>query len=144
MPFLNPIVRAWRSSTASLKIVSFALVGVGNTVVDFGVFTLAYKVLALPLVAANIVAWLVAVSLSYVLNTLTTFRHETGRVLRRKDYFNFVASGILGVVATTATLVVLSLYIHVMLAKLASILAGFIVNFTMSNFIVFRRKAPTK
>lgn len=139
---LRPIVRAWRSSATSVKIVSFALVGVGNTAVDFGVFTATYQILKLPLVASNVVAWLVAVSLSYFLNTLTTFRAETGRVLRRKDYFSFVASGILGVVATTTTLVVLSLYVQVMTAKLASILAGFAVNFAMSNFVVFRTKAP--
>jgi putative flippase GtrA len=85
-------------------------------------------------------AWLVAVTFSYVLNTLTTFHRETGRVLRRNDYLNFVASGVLGVIATTTTLVVLSSYLHVMIAKLASILVGFIVNFTMSNFFVFRRR----
>jgi putative flippase GtrA len=136
----RPIVRAWRSSVTSLKIVSFALVGLGNTVVDFGVFTAAYQFLKLPLVASNVVAWLVAVTGSYILNTLTTFRAETGRVLRRKDYFSFVASGILGVIATTTTLVVLSLYVQVMTAKLASLLAGFAVNFAMSNFVVFRAK----
>jgi putative flippase GtrA len=138
----RPIARAWRSSATSLKIVSFALVGLGNTVVDFGVFTAAYQFVKLPLVASNVVAWLVAVSLSYILNTLTTFRAETGRVLRRKDYFSFVASGILGVVATTVTLVVLSLYVQVITAKLASILAGFAVNFAMTNFVVFRAKRP--
>lgn len=64
-------------------------------------------------------------------------------MLRRKDYLNFVASGILGVIATTTTLVVLSNFIPVYAAKLASILAGFIVNFTMSHFVVFRSKPPT-
>lgn len=138
----RPIVRAWRSSATSLKIVSFALVGLGNTVVDFGVFTAAYQFLKLPLVASNLVAWLVAVTGSYILNTLTTFRAETGRVFRRKDYFSFVASGILGVIATTTTLVVLSLYVQVMVAKLVSILTGFAVNFAMTNFVVFRAKRP--
>jgi putative flippase GtrA len=85
-------------------------------------------------------AWIVAVSCSYVMNTMITFRAESGRVLRRKDYFSFVASGILGVIATTTTLVVLSHFIPVYAAKLASILAGFVVNFTMSHFVVFRTK----
>jgi putative flippase GtrA len=138
----RPIVRAWRSPATSLKVVSFALVGLGNTAVDFGIFTVAYGFLKLPLVASNVVAWLVAVSGSYILNTLTTFHAETGRVLRRKDYFSFVASGILGVIATTTTLVVLSLYVHVFIAKLVSILAGFAVNFVMTNFVVFRAKTP--
>ncbi len=140
--FLRPVIRIWRSPATALKMASFALVGLGNTAVDFAVFTLAYELVKLPLVMSNVVAWLVAVSGSYVLNTLTTFHAETGRILRRKDYVNFVASGVLGVIATTTTLVVLSLYLHVMIAKLISILAGFIVNFTMSNFVVFRARTP--
>jgi len=46
------------------------------------------------------------------------------------------------VIATTTTLVVLSLYLQVMVAKLISILAGFTVNFVMSNFVVFRARTP--
>ena len=122
--------------------ISFGVIGLGNTVIDLAIFTLAYKVLGLALVPANVMAWLVAVSCSYVMNTMITFRAESGRVLRRKDYLSFVASGILGVIATTTTLVVLSNFIPVYAAKLASILAGFVVNFTMSHFVVFRTK-PT-
>ncbi|MBN8974757.1 MAG: GtrA family protein [Rhizobiales bacterium] len=129
--------KTWQTPATSLKMISFALVGLGNTVIDFGVFTLAYEFMKLPLIASNVAAWLVAVSGSYVANTMITFRTESGRVLRRRDYLTFVASGILGVVATTTTLVVLSLYLNVMVAKLVSILSGFIVNFTMSNFVVF-------
>jgi putative flippase GtrA len=134
--------KAGQTPATTLKMISFALVGLGNTLIDFGVFTFAYEFLKLPLIASNIVAWLVAVSSSYVANTMTTFRAESGRVLRRKDYLTFVASGILGVIATTTTLVVLSLYLPVIAAKLISILAGFAVNFAMSNFVVFRARTP--
>ena len=138
----RPFVRAWRSPATRLKIFSFALIGVGNTVVDFGVFTLAYQLFELPIIASNVIAWLVAVSGSYILNTFITFHAETGRVLRRKDYIKFIASGVLGMIATTTALVLLSLYIHVMMAKLISILVGFAVNFTMSNLVVFRPRTP--
>lgn len=132
----------FRSPTTRAKILSFALVGVGNTLVDFGIFTLAYKLFEMPIVAANVVAWLIAVSGSYVMNTIFTFHTETGRVLRIKHYINFIASGVLGMLATTTTLVLLSLYVHVMAAKLISILVGFTVNFAMSNLIVFRAPRP--
>ena len=73
---------------------------------------------------------------------MITFRAESGRILRRRDYLNFAASGIiLGVVATTTTLVILSNYIAVFFANLVSILVGFVFNFTMSHFVVFRPKA---
>jgi putative flippase GtrA len=122
--------------------ISFGVIGLGNTVIDFGVFSFAYQVLGLSLVPANVMAWLVAVTCSYVMNTMITFRAESGRVLRRRDYASFVASGVLGVVATTTTLVVLSQVMPVYAAKLVSIAAGFVVNFTMSHFVVFRTKPP--
>jgi putative flippase GtrA len=130
------------SRPLAAKIVSFATIGVGNTLIDFGVFTFAYKVLELPLVPSNVLAWLVAVSVSYVMNSLITFHAESGRALNRKGYLTFVASGILGVIAATTVLVVLSYFMPVLVAKLASILAGFVVNFTMAHFVVFRTK-PT-
>lgn len=98
--------------------------------------------LALPLVPSNVLTWAVAVSGSYVMNTMITFHTESGRVLRRKGYFGFVASGVLGVIATTTTLVVLSNFMPVFYAKLLAILVSFVVNFTMSHFVVFRQKPP--
>jgi len=124
------------------KIVRFGLIGIGNTAIDFSVFTAAYKLVGLPIVASNVLAWIVAVSCSYVLNTYITFHIESGRLLRYRDYLTFVASGVLGMVLTTFTLVLASLYVHVMLAKAMSILVGFAVNFTMSNLVVFRARPP--
>src|SRR3954462_13764029 len=87
------------SRPLATKIASFATIGIGNTLIDFGVFTFAYKVLALPLVPSNVLAWLIAVSGSYVMNSLITFHAESGRSLNRKGYLTFVASGIVGVIA---------------------------------------------
>ena len=138
---LNQLFAALCSPTI-LKMVSFAMIGVANALVDFGVFAFAYKLLGMPLVPSNVVAWLVAVSGSYVMNTLITFRHESGRILRREDYLKFVASGILGVFAATTTLVALSYFVEVFVAKLVSILVSFAANFSMSHFVVFRPKGP--
>jgi putative flippase GtrA len=124
------------------KIASFATIGLGNTVVDFAIFTFAYKVVELPLVPSNLLSWLIAVSGSYVMNSLITFHAESGRALNRKGYFTFVASGVLGVIAATTVLVALSYFIPVLVAKLVSILAAFVVNFSMAHFVVFRAK-PT-
>ena len=130
-------------SPITLKMISFAMIGVANVLVDFGVFAFAHKLLEMPLVPSNVVAWLVAVSGSYVMNTMITFRNESGRIIRREDYLKFVASGILGVSAATTTLVVLSYYVEVFVAKLVSMLVSFAANFTMAHFVVFRPKVPS-
>jgi len=138
------MIRIWRSLPLASKLVSFATIGLGNTVIDLFVFTIAYKALELPLIASNILAWLVAVSGSYAMNTLFTFRAESGRVLRRRDYFTFIASGFLGVVTATIALLLFSRIVPVVIAKLGSIFVSFVVNFTMSKFVVFRPNLADK
>jgi putative flippase GtrA len=81
-----------------MKAISFGLVGVVNTLVDLGVFWIALKIIGLPLLLANLLAWLVAVSGSYILNCFTTFAAESGRKLEPRKYASFIASGVAGFV----------------------------------------------
>lgn len=143
------------------KAVSFALIGIINVVVDTSVFLLTYSYLrshaaalrpldalaqwcactsrdTLVLITANVVAWMVAVSGSYAMNSFITFAAESGRRLRWMDYGTFVASGILGVIANTAALVIAAHFMPVLPAKGCAILTAFAVNFSMSHFVVFR------
>ena len=116
---------AWRNRAISLKAVSFGMIGIVNSLVDYGVFlttraafarlSVALAVFAwlsdschcgrpetLLLVAANMTSWLVAVTGSYVMNSSITFAHE----LRWRAYAAFVVSSIAGWFANTATLLV--------------------------------------
>jgi putative flippase GtrA len=147
------------------KAVSFALIGVVNTVVDASVFFLVYAYLTrsapmtqlfttaaglcrcgtaenLALVTANVTAWLVAMTFSYVMNSTITFAAESGRKLKFRAYVAFAASGVLGVIANTATLVLAAQFLPVWAAKGCAILVSFVVNFSMSHFVVFRAKRP--
>jgi putative flippase GtrA len=147
------------------KAISFALIGVINVVVDASVFFLTYSYLrshaatlrsldglaqwcactsrdTLVLVASNLIAWVVAVTGSYAMNSFITFAAESGRRLRWLDYGAFVASGVLGVIANTTALVIAAHFMPVLPAKGCAILTAFVVNFSMSHFVVFhpRRK----
>src|SRR5882762_9751975 len=133
---------AWHERAVVLKAISFAFVGVINTVIDFSIFWTAATYLAWPLVPANVLAWLVAVSFSYALNTFITFGPESGRTLRWRDYLTFAASGIAGMIGATATLFALSFVMPVLIAKLVSILVSFVLNFSLSHFVVFKAKKP--
>jgi putative flippase GtrA len=138
---LRRLVRGWEERAIVLKAASFAGVGVINSLVDFGVFLAAFYLLKLPLIPANVLAWLVAVSGSYVMNSYVTFAAESGRELRWRAYLTFVASGIAGVITNTTVLVVASYWVPVVLAKLLAIGASFLVNFSLSHFVVFRPRA---
>jgi putative flippase GtrA len=139
----SQIAAAWHSRTIVAKLVSFATIGVLNAAVDLTVFSIAYKLFQLPLVLSNVIAWAVAVSGSYAMNTKLTFGRETGGAFRWEHYLRFAASGVLGVIVATTTLVILSQYTNVFAAKFVSILAAFGVNFSMSHFVVFRAVVPS-
>ncbi|MEW6449337.1 MAG: GtrA family protein [Pseudomonadota bacterium] len=160
---LDRLLQAWHERAFLLKAVSFGVVGVVNAAVDYGVFFLARAALSSSpgvvsaadklaasfnflspenwlLIPANIIAWLVAVSGSYVMNSMTTFARESGRKLRWRAYGTFVASGIAGVIANTTAVLVAVQFVEVWAAKLIAILVGFVVNFSLSHFVVFRPK----
>jgi putative flippase GtrA len=132
------LVRASRDRSLRLKAMSFGVIGVFNTLIDYSIFLLGYYVFGLPLVPANILSWFVAVSGSYVMNSFITFAAESGRQLRWRDYGTFVVSGIAGLIANTITLVAISYVLPVLVAKLFAIGVSFLVNFSLSHFIVFR------
>ena len=162
------LLEGWRGRALGLKAISFGLVGVVNSMVDYGVFLAARAALhhapaaqtlfdalsascncasptTLSLIAANMVSWVVAVSGSYVMNSSFTFAAESGGKLRWGAYLTFIASGILGWLANTATLVFAAqaLMLPVFIAKAVAILASFVVNFSLSHFVVFRaRRGP--
>ncbi len=159
------LAEAWRQRAFSLKAASFALIGIVNTAVDYCVFLLAraaferspaalaaFDALAAScrcgsagtvlLIAANITSWTVAVSGSYIMNSSITFAAESGRKLRWRHYLTFIVAGVVGLVANTATLVFAAqfLLLPVYLAKALAILASFVVNFSLSHFVVFRMR----
>ena len=161
----EPASDAWRSRAIGLKAISFGLIGVVNTAIDYGVFLVAGAAYAhLPpalalsgwvsgtcacgspgtilLIGANVTSWLIAVTGSYIMNSSITFASESGRRLRWRAYFIFVVSGIAGLIADTAALVFAAeiLLLPIWMAKAVGILASFIVNFSLSHFVVFRAR----
>jgi putative flippase GtrA len=157
------LLAGWRNRALSFKAIAFALVGLVNTAIDYGVFLIARyafdrwpaalaafgafsdfcrcgEAATVSLIAANTVSWIIAVSGSYVMNSSITFAVESGRQLKWRAYFAFALSGVAGWLANTATLLVAAelLLLPVWLAKAVAILASFIVNFSLSHFVVFR------
>ena len=148
--FPDPGLRA-----VALKAVSFAMVGVINASVDFGVFSFFYFYLAFPIILANLISWFIAVSGSYVMNSMTTFAAESGRKLRLRSYATFLLAQVAGFVANTATVYFVPVLIGKMLGidststtlvlvgKLLAIGSSFLVNFSLSHFVVFRHRGQS-
>ena len=122
MDFLSRLIdrltTAWHERAIVLKAASFALVGVVNTAVDFGIFSFGYYYLMLPIVLANVISWCIAVTGSYVMNSMTTFAHESGRKLRLRSYLSYLLAQSAGLVANTATVFIASYFMPVLVGKL--------------------------
>ena len=135
---LARLAAAWRERAVALKALSFALVGLINTAVDAAIFFLLLAYVTPSLVVANVTAWFIANTGSYVMNSFTTFSAETGGRLRLKHYAGFVGSGIVAVTASTITVVIAAKFMPVWAAKGIAILVSFVVNFAITHFVVFR------
>jgi len=120
------------------KAAKFAVVGLVNTLIDFGLFSVTHLYFGLPIIVANVFSWTVAVSGSYVMNTLVTFAAESNRELRASTYASFVGFQVGGLVANTATVFAASYLMPVLLAKALAIGVSFLVNFSLTHFVVFR------
>jgi putative flippase GtrA len=132
---------ASRERATMFKAVSFGLIGFVNTAIDFGVFSFGYYFLGLPIVAANLLSWMFAVSASYVMNSMITFSVESGRELTVKTYATFILAQLAGFAANTTTILVASHFMPVLFGKVLATGVSFLVNFSLSHFIVFRTPA---
>ena len=80
-----------------MRFVKFAVIGVGNTAISFVVFNLAARGLHIPLVWANVIAWLAGFVNSFIWNRAWTFADRSagpaGRLLLRFGVANLLALG---------------------------------------------------
>src|SRR3954454_22906456 len=136
------LTAAWRERAVALKALSFALVGLVNTAVDATIFFLLLAYATSSLVVANIAAWFIANTGSYVMNSFTTFSAETGGRLSLRHYAGFVGSGIVAVTASTIAVVSAARFVGLPIwaAKAIAILVSFAVNFSITHLVVFRTK----
>src|SRR5438045_7686851 len=102
---------AWRERAVALKALSFAVVGLINTAVDATIFFLLLAYATSSLVVANVAAWFIANTGSYVMNSFTTFSAETGGKLSLRHYAGFVGSGIVAVTASTIAVVLAARFV---------------------------------
>ncbi len=128
------------------KMLSFGLIGAINGVVNYvitvGVTLLMLAPLGLAtsdvaLGLAKALGWAVAVSNSYLFNTLFTFSRESGGRLSWSTYLRFVASGTVGLAVEVLSFLFAVRYLPLALAAIVPIGLAFVANFTMARIFVF-------
>jgi putative flippase GtrA len=119
-----------------LEFLRFGLVGVVNTIVDFVVFVLLYRLTDLDPLLCNGIAFFVAVTNSYLMNHHWTFR-GSGSTLSFIAYIRFVAFNAGGLLIGTLAILLLGKYMPLEFAKLIAAGLTLIWNYTCSKLFVF-------
>ncbi len=126
-----------KSRRHGARIIRFGVVGVLNTAIDFALFALLYYVALWPLLAANALAYGVAVLNSYVLNKYWTFGDTSrGRTAALRGLL-FVALNLVGLGLASAVIWALAQFLHPLVAKVGSIAVTFIWNYWSNHRFVY-------
>ncbi len=121
------------------EIIKFSIVGVMNTLVDFGVFALLTGLARLEPTVSHVISYSCGVINSYFFNRRWTFRVRTKEGLPEMLKFaavNLVSLGISSLVFRA--LVAGSLQLNEYIGKLAATLCAMAINFLGSKLLVFR------
>ncbi|MGP3562420.1 GtrA family protein [Geobacillus sp. BK01] len=112
----------------------FAIVGAGNTAIDFVVF-FVLAALSVPAAAAQIASYGAGMANSYIWNRRWTF--EVKRKANIGEFLRFLAVNGLSLGASLAVLLAAERLAPLWLAKMAATMAGMAVNFIGSRVWVF-------
>lgn len=116
--------------------VRYAATGVLNTTTDFVLFLVATYALNLPLLVANILAWLAAVSQSYVINKNWTFADSQKKNTRFQWLFFLLTNGA-GLVISSVIVLTLAQYVTAIGAKAIATVVVFCWGYLISKKYIF-------
>lgn len=122
-------------SRLSTKALRFIVVGLANSAIDFAVFAgLAW--LGTAALLANLLAWAVAVSFSFAVNSRWTFE-SSEHLAREKSFVRFALSGAaVSLGSSSLSLILLTPVIGVLPAKLVGIVLGAVMNFFAARWSI--------
>ena len=127
-----------------LRPLTFALVGLANTAVDFGVFLALTRLLGVAPLLASAVGFLVGSVHSYLANGLLTFRDRGARLASASRVLRFagVTAACLGV--STVVMAAALLALPDVAAKAVSVLGTFAAGYWLNSRLVYapRPAAP--
>ena len=123
--------------------ISYVICGVLTTVVSMGVYWIGYDVLAMDVLIANILSWILAVLFAYVVNKIFVFQSKTKELKEIiKEIIAFFGGRVGTLLVETLILFVFvtTLGFHEMLVKLVAQFVVLVLNYVISKLFIFKKK----
>lgn len=121
------------------RLIKYGLVGIINTLVDYGVFTLVYQLAGLEAGLSQIIGFMCGSVCGYVLNSNFTFREGKGRT--KGQFFQYVGVDIvLALFSGWLMQLASGAGINAYLAKIALTVVIMLLHYIIYKYIVFRIK----
>lgn len=115
-----------------------AFVGVGalNTAIDFSAFACLNQLVGLDPAPSNVLAFLIAVANSYIMNALITFADRRSQHPVR-SFARFLVVAVTAMAVSTLIVHFLSMLMHPLIAKLIAVVASTLINYIGACWFVF-------
>ena len=131
----EPLAMRLRQLIEPAMLMRFASVGVVTTVLDLVLFS-AFSASGIPAGAANIGSYSSGIALSYVLNRKFTFASDASAL----RFAKFVAAMLCGLALSTLLVIVCTMLVPAIVAKIVTVPIVFLWNFVVSRWWVFVRQ----
>ena len=124
-------------------IIFYGIFGVITTVINIATYAVCYRVLGVPNVPSNIIAWLVAVLFAFITNKLYVFDSKS---MEKKTVISELIKFMAARLATGGVdLLIMFIGVDVMhgpdvVLKVCSNIIVIILNYVLSKLVVFRKK----
>ena len=122
------------------QFVKFCMVGVVNTIIDYAVYLFFSRLVGLYFLYANIIAILVAMTFSFVINKYWTFRNKENKL--KSQYVKFALVNSVYFIINNSIFFALVNYFEVLdlWSKLVAIIIGTFWNFFANRYWTFNDK----
>ncbi|MDR2247710.1 MAG: glycosyltransferase family 2 protein [Treponema sp.] len=147
--FFEALLNVWRIKqdalvdTAFSQVIRFCVVGGLGTVTNLIIFFIFADTFGMPEIPVSIGCFLIAGTQNYIINHKWSFARNTRQtVLSIKKWLTFLSGSLAGLAVNILVMTAVLAYFMPPLKFIAlacGILAGMVVNFIISKFIVFRR-----
>lgn len=121
-----------------VRLIRFTLIGGVNTAVDYGVFFLLHTLLSVGSLISQVISFSSGVICSYFLNRRFTFKAQ-GK-MTTSEIIKFIILNLIAMGSSVLVVWVFETYFNISpyIAKLASMLVSFTINYIGNRFFIFK------